>query len=301
MVESEDDADRTDVSTAVDAPDTPALANQHACLVVIRGGRLGTQVQLRAAPVTIGRSTEADFQISAAHVSRCHCRVQGHTDGYWLEDLDSTNGTYVNNQAMTATRLRDGDHIAIGQTVLKFIDADNIEATYHYELHESSMRDMLTGIHNRRYFNDVLAKEIATFERSAHYPVTLLLFDIDYFKRINDYYGHFAGDGLLAQLTRLVAARLRSTDTFARIGGEEFAAILPECGYAAAFELAEVIRCSVERAEFELDAHAETVQITISIGLAEYGSHMHSAQELLELADSALYKAKQGGRNRTSG
>lgn len=301
MVEPEDDADLTDVSTAVDAPGAPALANQHACLVVIRGGRLGTQVRLGDAPVTIGRSMEADFQISAANVSRYHCLVQRHADGYWLEDLGSTNGTYVNNEAVTATLLRDGDHLAIGQTILKFIDADNIEATYHYELHESSIRDMLTGIHNRRYFNDVLAKEIAARERSAQYPVSLLLFDIDYFKRINDYYGHLAGDGLLAQLTRLVSARLRSSDTFARIGGEEFAAILPECGYAAAFELAEGIRHLVERAEFELDTPGETVQITISIGAAEYGSPMDSDQALLEQADSALYKAKQGGRNRTSG
>src|SRR5699024_9003713 len=160
------------------------------------------------APLVIGRAVDADFQISERSISRQHCRIFLESDRYWIEDLGSTNHTWLNDQQIQRSVLRDGDLVRISQTVLKFVDEGNIEAGYHSELHESTIRDTLTGLYNRRHAMAVLEKEFARAQRDAGSRLALVILDLDFFKDINDRHGHLAGDGVLRELTAIAAERV---------------------------------------------------------------------------------------------
>ncbi len=275
---------------------TRARDERHeACLVIIRGARLGSRLVPGDEPLVIGRAVEADFQISDRSISRQHCRIFREDGHYWVEDLGSTNHTWLNDEQVERARLRDGDHLRISQTVLKFVDEGNIEAGYHSELHESTIRDALTGLYNRRHAMAVLETEAAKAGREHDHRLALVILDLDFFKEINDEYGHLAGDGVLRQLSRIAAERVRASDTLARIGGEEFALILPDTGPEEARQLAESIRASIEEEAFRLDE--EDHAITLSAGVATWQSGMKHISELLQAADRQLYEAKSSGRN----
>lgn len=244
----------------------------------------------------IGRAVDADFQISERSISRRHCRVFREEGQYWIEDLGSTNHTWLNDEQVQRAPLRDGDLIRISQTVLKFVDEGNIEAGYHSELHESTIRDTLTGLYNRRHALAVLEKESARARRDGGYDLALVILDLDFFKDINDEYGHLAGDGVLRQMSRIAGDRVRASDTLARIGGEEFALILPDTGMEEARQLAESIRESVEAETFRLGEADHT--ITLSAGVATWRPDMEGISELMRAADKQLYQAKSSGRNR---
>ncbi len=179
--------------------------------------------------------------------------------------------------------------------MLKFVDEHNIEAGYHSELYESTIRDALTGLYNRRHAMAVLRTEIARASRDSG-ALAVVILDIDFFKEINDEFGHLAGDGVLKQITGIAARRVREADTFARIGGEEFALILPDTGHDEALRIAEAIRESVESAAVEVGG--EERRITISGGVATWTPEIGAMSELLRLADQRLYEAKSSGRNR---
>lgn len=267
-----------------------------ACLVIIRGARLGSRIVPGREPLIIGRAVDADFQISERSISRQHCRVFLEDGRYWIEDLGSTNHTWLNDEMIERSALRDGDLIRISQTVLKFVDEGNIEAGYHSELHESTIRDTLTGLYNRRHAMAVLEKELARAQRDEDYALALVILDLDFFKDINDEHGHLAGDGVLRRLSAIAADRVRASDTLARIGGEEFALILPDTRREEAWQLAEAIRESVERETFQLGDEEHV--ITLSAGVATWQPGMDSISELLKAADAQLYEAKSSGRNR---
>lgn len=267
-----------------------------ACLVIIRGARLGSRLLPGEEPLVIGRAVDTDFQISERSISREHCRIFREDGRYWVEDLGSTNHTWLNDEMIERSALRDGDLIRISQTVLKFIDESNIEAGYHSELHESTIRDTLTGLYNRRHAMAVLEKELARAQRDEDYDLALVILDLDFFKEINDEHGHLAGDGVLRRLSRIAADRVRASDTLARIGGEEFALILPDTGGDEARQLAETIRQSIESETFQLGEEEHT--ITLSAGVATWRPGMDSISELLKAADGQLYEAKTSGRNR---
>lgn len=272
-------------------------AERHeACLVIIRGARLGSRIVPGDTPLIIGRSVDADFQISERGISRQHCRLYRGEGHYWVEDLGSTNHTWLNDQRVDREPLRDGDHLRLGQTVLKFIGESNIEAGYHSELHESTIRDPLTGLYNRRHAMAVLETEVARAQRESGHALALVIFDLDFFKDINDEFGHLAGDDVLRQLSELADGRVRASDTLARIGGEEFALILPGTPVDEARSLAETIRAAVARDAFEVDD--ERHAITLSAGVAVWTPEMESISELLQAADQKLYEAKSSGRNR---
>lgn len=267
-----------------------------ACLVIIRGARLGSRIVPGDNPLVIGRAVDADFQISDRSISRRHCRIF-HEDGrYWIADLNSTNHTWLNDEMVERAPLRDGDLVRISQTVLKFVDEGNIEAGYHSELHESTIRDALTGLYNRRHAMAVLEKEAARAQRDSGYKLALVILDLDFFKEINDEHGHLAGDGILKQLTDLAAERVRGSDTLARIGGEEFALILPDTTAEEAWQLAESIRQTIAGTSFRIGE--EEKPITLSAGVATWQPEMESISELLRAADRQLYQAKSSGRNR---
>lgn len=269
-----------------------------ACLVVIRGDRLGARVDLEA-NVVIGRGVDADFQIASRSVSRSHCRISARENGFWIEDLRSTNHTYVNDEMIESRELRDGDQIKIGKTVLKFLDAGNLEAGYLAEMREHAVRDELTGLYNRRHVMTLLDEEIAHTRNYADEPLALAIIDVDLFKKINDDIGHLAGDAVLKQLAKVLAEQVRVDDTLARIGGEEFAVVMPGTSLPDAREVCERLRGAVAGHDFRLD-DGKSLHVTVSIGVASWTNEMQTRSDLIRLADGQLYKAKSGGRNRVN-
>lgn len=272
------------------------LGPHSACVVVIHGEGLGKRVDIGATPMMVGRSHEADLQIQHASISRRHCTIWRVADGYRVRDLGSTNKTRVNEQVVEEGRLGDGDHITIGETILKFISHSSVEARYHEEVYQLATHDALSELYNRRHFIELLDKEIARSLRHQR-PLAMLIVDLDHFKAINDVHGHIAGDVVLRQFSDILRRMVRADDIAARIGGEEFAVVLPETGERSAHEFAERLRQAVATAQF-VPAGVIT-RITVSIGLSMLGESTSERSTLMRSADRALYRAKDEGRNRT--
>ena len=268
-------------------------AGKDACLVVIYGLELGRKYNLENANVLIGRSSKADVQIDQESVSRNHAKVINTGKSMILRDLGSTNGTYVNDQLIDEYVLRDGDFVKIGRTIFKFLSGGNIENAYHEEIYRLTTIDGLTQIHNRRFFLEQLEREVSRARRYRR-DLSLILFDLDRFKAINDSHGHLAGDYVLGQLATVVRGKIRREDVFARYGGEEFTIVLPEIDAPNAVAFAEKVRRLVERAPFKFE---ETkIQVTISIGVTTLTDEFDAA-EFVKRADDKLYEAKEAGRN----
>lgn len=266
------------------------------CLVTIYGRDLGKQYTL-GAETTIGRGAENTIVLDMDNVSRQHARVLHRKDGYYIEDLNSTNGSYVNDIEIKYERLRNGDLIKIGGAILKFLQGGNIESLFHEEIYRMTIVDGLTQVHNKRYFMEFIDREMA---RCARYerPLSLLLFDIDHFKKINDVHGHLAGDFILKRLAEMVAKHIRKEEAFARYGGEEFAILMPETPGDRARIFGEKIRRMVESTPYEYEDRA--IDVTVSIGIAEMGRH-RDPTSFIKAADENLYAAKGQGRNRVVG
>jgi diguanylate cyclase (GGDEF)-like protein len=270
---------------------------QSACLVILFGAEIGRRTTLGERDVVIGRAAQADLQIDAESVSRTHAVLSRNARGYVLRDQGSTNGTFVNDQPIRERMLKDGDQIRIGRAMLKFLTSDNVEAQYHEEIYRLMTVDGLTQVFNRRYFQESLEREVQRSRRYGH-RFTLALLDIDHFKQINDRHGHQAGDTVLRKLGALVRHKVRANDLVARIGGEEFALILPEAALDGGKALAEKLRRAVEQEPFRHEN--ELIPVTISLGLAEYQPALagDNADLLVKRADEQLYAAKRAGRNR---
>ncbi|NDY94888.1 diguanylate cyclase [Wenzhouxiangella limi] len=286
----------TDPNTVLLCPTDEVLSTGSPVLVVIRGERLGARLDISGGPLVIGRSSESDFRIAARSVSRTHCRVSQQGQSVWVEDLGSTNRTFVNDEVIDRRQLRDGDQLRVGKTVLKFLGPDNPEAHYLAEMHESSIRDSLTGMYNRAHAMQVLEEEFRRSQRLADARLVLAIIDIDWFKQINDEIGHLAGDAVLVHLARVLGKALRAGDTLARIGGEEFALIMPDTSLQEAHQACDRLRQRVADESFLTDC-GKRLEVTISIGLAEATPQMTEFRELLGEADSHLYDAKTAGRN----
>src|SRR5215470_7944994 len=269
-----------------------------ACLVVIYGLELGRKYNLETANVIIGRSSKSEIQIDQESVSRNHAKIINTGKSIILRDLGSTNGTYVNDQLIDEYVLRDGDFIKIGRTIFKFLSGGNIENAYHEEIYRLTTVDGLTQIYNKRYFLETLEREISRAHR-YHRDLSLIMFDIDFFKNVNDTHGHLAGDSVLKQLAQVLKGRIRREDIMARYGGEEFAIILPEIGVANALVFAEKVRKIIEKTPFKFED--QKIPITVSVGVAQVGPAVQSTLEFIKAADDKLYLAKQEGRNRVCG
>lgn len=266
-----------------------------ACVVVIHGENLGHRHELGDKDVVVGRSPDVELQINHGSISRQHCRIWREASGYRIRDLDSTNRTFVNEQPILEAELRDGDHIGVGDSILKFMEQGSVEARYHEELYQLATSDPLTGLYNRRQFQELVEKEILRATRHLR-TLILALVDIDDFKSINDRYGHPAGDGVIRGIAQLLRHNARADQLIARIGGEEFALVYAEQTLGEAVESAERVRRAIEASPFELGGKSATV--TVSIGLAPWRRGMSSLADLMRAADEQLYRAKQGGRNR---
>jgi two-component system, cell cycle response regulator len=268
---------------------------KEACLVVIYGQDLGRKYALDTPNLVLGRSSKCDVQIDQESVSRAHTKITNTGRSMGIRDLGSTNGTYVNDELIAdELTLTDGDLIKIGRTIFKFLAGGNIERAYHEEIYRLTTVDGLTQIFNKRYFMEQLEREIA---RSSRYrrDMSLVMFDIDHFKKINDTFGHLAGDHVLKQKSSTIKSKIRREDIFARYGGEEFAIILPEIDGYNAHQFADKIRKVVESTVYTFED--TKIPVTISMGVATLDAETADSAALIKRADERLYEAKRAGRN----
>ena len=270
-------------------------------LLVLAGGNVGEMHLLDGdRERVIGRNPECELRIQGDGVSRRHARITTRDGVSTIEDLGSTNGTWVNDQPVEFTRvLVDGDKLQLGgTTVLKFSLHDAIEENFQRQMYESALRDGLTQIFNKRYFLDRLDAEFAFFERHQS-ALSLTMFDIDLFKSVNDTWGHLAGDEMLRALASAVNDTIRQEDVFARYGGEEFAVLSREIDLKGARSFGERLRKVVEKLRVTVPGAPEPLGLTISVGVASLPDPSVSLPvDLIENADRALYRAKREGRNR---
>ncbi len=273
---------------------TDRAPGKEACLVVIYGNDLGKKHNLDGATLVLGRSSKCDIQIDQESVSRAHSKIINSGKSIRIRDLGSTNGTYVNDEIIEERVLGDGDLIKIGRTIFKFLSGGNIERAYHEEIYRLTTVDGLTQIYNKRYFMETLEREIARSNRYRR-ELSLVMFDIDHFKKINDTYGHLAGDYVLKVLASTIKGKIRREDLFARYGGEEFSIVLPEIDGYNAHQFAEKIRHIVEASEFTFEA--TKIPVTVSMGVATLDPETSDAGSIIKRADELLYDAKKAGRN----
>jgi two-component system, cell cycle response regulator len=296
------DMDRT-YETQFGAPkQTPQSSLKDACLVHIYpcGTSMGRRFVLRDKPVIIGRGDECDIAVQENSVSRRHARVEPSKDGFYLLDLQSTNGTFINDNQLTEGKvLHDGDYVRVGNCIYRYLAGGNIEAEYHEEIYRLTILDALTQTHNHRYLGDFLDREVMRSGRHKR-PLSVCVIDIDHFKKVNDTHGHLGGDFCLREVASRVKRIVRREDLFARYGGEEFVMVLVETKLKQACEAAERVRVLIEQAPVKFEG--KTIPITVSIGVAECSlDGTDTARELLKRADANLYKAKREGRNRVVG
>jgi diguanylate cyclase (GGDEF)-like protein len=263
-------------------------------LIVVSGMLLGQQIELGNAPVIVGRANECTLSMPHPSVSRQHCRIWREGDRYLIEDLGSTNRTYLNGKVVTRAELRDGDQISVGNNAIKFFTGTSLEANYHEELIDLAIYDSLTGFYNRRRFRALLDEEIGGAKSSS--PLSLLLMDLDYFKQINDRHGHLVGDQVLSAVAQAIREHAPADAPIGRLGGEEFALVLRGKLLQDAAALAEALRVVVSA--HPIETRDERLAVTISIGVAQSGVDGATASELLRRADERMYRAKQDGRNR---
>jgi diguanylate cyclase (GGDEF)-like protein len=263
-------------------------------LIVVSGMMLGLKIELTDVPVIIGRSSECGLALPHPSVSRQHCRVWREDGRYLIEDLGSTNRTFLNGKAVTHDELRDGDQIGVGSNAIKFFVGDSVEASYHHELIDLAIYDSLTGFYNRRHFRGLLDEEVEKAKKSL--ALSLLMLDLDDFKGVNDRHGHLTGDQVLSAIAHVIRECAPAGAPIGRLGGEEFALALRGGTLADAAALAEKLRAAVAARPVETREHR--LDVTISIGVAQTGANCASSAELLRNADEQLYRAKQGGRNR---
>jgi diguanylate cyclase (GGDEF)-like protein len=270
-------------------------AVEKAFLVVLSGPKLGQRFVLGEQPLDIGRTSNCGLVLDLDSVSRQHARIEWTGAYHKVKDLGSTNGTYVNEHRISESGLTDGDRLQVGKILLKYISGGNIEASYHEEVQRLMRYDGLTGVHNKSHFEEALHHLIAS-ERVAPRPIGLVVFDLDHFKRVNDTYGHTAGDAVLRQVAAVVSEQLTQHEFLARVGGEEFAILCNGMELRAVRQLAERIRASVESAQCMFENKA--IPVTLSLGAAERApGGQEAAERLFERADTLLYAAKAAGRN----
>ncbi len=285
----------TDIREALRASEKEAQLKPAALLVT--GGDLnGTLFDLTEQQVSIGRNADNTISLEFNGVSRYHFKLIISGESYLLEDCGSKNGTYHNNRRINEkVLLAKGDIIKIGSIALKYLPKGDTERLTYDKLNLEANTDKHTGCFNKSYFNNRILLEVNKCKVTGE-PLSLIIFDLDHFKKLNDGFGHDAGDYVLKEMANIIRANgIREQDIFARYGGEEFVILLPKTNLKQSFEIAERLRKLIETKDFQYDG--KRLPVTASIGLADYRQGVITGTDLFKRADEAVYKAKDGGRN----
>jgi diguanylate cyclase (GGDEF)-like protein len=294
-----------DLQTLVSPPPgshVPAVFHDWALIRYV-GQPIGELVPIPLDGLIIGRAADCGLSLPEAEVSRNHSRIslvlKGEAVVVHLQDLGSTNGTFVNGRRLDGAihALLDGDVVRVGAHAFKLKKLDEMERIYHQAVLAQTTVDPLTGVSNRATVLHYLEKHFELARRHRR-PLSVILADLDHFKRINDQHGHPAGDAVLQAFGIQLLGRLRGSDHVGRIGGEEFLVVLPETVAREAIGVADDLRLGMEEDPVALPGTANVVRATCSLGVAELRESDSDAGSLLARVDVALYRAKAAGRNR---
>jgi two-component system cell cycle response regulator len=270
---------------------------EHLVLRVVTGDDAGAVIELNEGSYVVGRARGVDIRIDTRGVSRIHARVTRSGNNVFVEDLGSRNGTWYENASLVGRqKLIDGQRISIGGTVLRLSRLDHQDLATALALSDAARKDPLTSAFNRGYFDRRLAAEVERSHQNER-STSLVMIDLDHFKKINDQFGHTAGDAVLRSVGHILAAVTRVEDVVARYGGEEFAVIVPGATTLGAALLAQRARTAIENAVIDHDARQLRVTASLGVATIERGS-TYEALDLVRTADEALYAAKHEGRNR---
>lgn len=266
-------------------------------LIMLEGDLPGQVFRLRQGRQIVGRRPECDIRLRERAVSGIHAEIIRMRDEVSIHDLASTNGTMVNGlRIRNPVALSQGNLLKLGNCVFKFVDS-LLEVEFTESLHSRGITDQLTGAFNKTYLVARLGFVIDTASESR--PVSVITFDFDEFKQVNDRHGHAAGDYILRAASAMIASRfVRTGDLFARMGGEEFAIVLPDTSLAAATDIAERLRRTFEDEVFEYDG--QVMKLTSSFGVCTATSAVEQPDMILGRVDELLYRSKREGRNRVS-
>jgi len=267
-------------------------------LTIISGDNIGKIYPIEKEKTVIGRTEECDITIVEPSVSRQHAIItkKENDDLPLLVDLDSTNGTFLNGLRIQKTYLKDMDKIQFGRSVVfRVSKEDSLGKKLQEQLYETAIKDALTGAFNKRYFNERLKRDFSLALRTFR-TMGLILIDIDFYKKINDTYGHPAGDAVLKELGRRISQSLRKSDVFCRYGGEEFAIIVRDSNNGMIYNIAERIRKLFDKRPIQVED--KLINVTISLGCSVLeDEEVMTPKDLLIVADKKLYEAKNSGRN----
>jgi diguanylate cyclase (GGDEF)-like protein len=297
-MQREDDTARVDVEQELTSNSVARGPKSEAVLTVLRGPSPGFIYALDGLIAVIGRNADTQVSIPDDGLSRRHACIRRKAEGFYIEDLESTNGTFVDGERVRdARKLDDGSRISLGGgTVLHFALRDAAELEAARRTHELTVRDPLTRLYNRRHFEERLASE-AAFSHRHKAALSLLMIDVDSFKQINDNYGHAVGDSALRVLARSLLTMVRKEDVLSRYGGEEFAIVARGIDEEGALLFAERVHRGVQA--LRVPTEHGPIGFTVSIGVSHSSSEQGcDGEQMLRAADDALYAAKHAGRNR---
>jgi len=286
-----------DITQEVALPEDVRPKRSAMTLHVIKGPRAGEVLTVDRGDAVLGRGDDADLRIEDPSLSRTHVRFERDGDTLTITDLDSLNGTLVEGTRLSGTkRLNSGDLLTLGNVLVRFAVQDPAELQVSRDLYEAAVRDRLTGLYNRGYFDDRIAAECA-FVRRHQTSMAVLLIDLDFFKLVNDTHGHPVGDSVLKAAANKIKESLRAEDLAARYGGEEFVVLARGTDSGGAQVLGQRLRTRIALAQ--VPTANGPVKVTCSIGVAVMRKDLvyRNAGELIAAADSALYEAKASGRN----
>jgi diguanylate cyclase (GGDEF)-like protein len=288
----------TDIRAALQASEKEAQ-EKSAALLVVGGDLNGTIFDLLEKVIGIGRNADNQIALEFNGISRYHFKLHSSGETHVLEDCGSKNGMYLNNKKVESlTPLAKGDIIKVGSIALKYLPKGDPERLTYDKLNLEANTDKHTGCFNKTYFNNKITLEVNKSKVTGD-PLSLVIFDLDHFKKLNDNYGHDAGDFVLKEMAQLIrAGGIRENDVFARYGGEEFVILLPKTNLKQSFEIAERLRKLVENHQFIYDG--KRLPVTASIGVADYRQGVNTGTDLFKRADEAVYKSKEGGRNQVN-
>jgi len=298
-MENDDNDATTSIAPIAGLNVTDIVSKREPAIIVMSGPTAGQTIKLSGRSLwKVGRSTESDIVLQDASVSRSHAEFHGKLDQWELVDLNSSNGTFVNGERIQRKNLTADDKIQFGSnTLLKYVMQDDSEVSLQNELYESATKDALTGLFSKRYFIEQLDVEF-NFHRRTKKPLSLVIADLDHFKKVNDTYGHLAGDFVLKETGRIILNVLRKGDVAGRYGGEELMFLLRETPLQGAKVFAERLRELVASHHFFYEG--KKIQVTLSLGLStSTQGNFKTPQEMIAQADSFLYQAKNSGRNRS--